>query len=273
MSPRRCRSASPAASGASSVAERPRIAVAGAGEAGLACALALAPAGRVSVTVYERLDPPRPAALAQAAADAGVRLVVATQAIRWLGDAVVAAGDTTGTFAADGLVVATGHRPLTRTECGIAGTRCGGVLAAPVARRLLTEGVVIGREVVVAGRDWWDDEDARRLAATGARSVPVDEVAEIEGMPRISAVTARRDGRLERLECDALVLARGRVPHRTIDGAVLDAPGVVFAQALDAGPWDPEARGHAAAAEMASMLEHRPPPGHVPVTMRVEPPR
>jgi hypothetical protein len=247
------------------VAGRARIAVAGAGEAGLACALALA--SRASVTVYERGDAPR------TVADAGARIVNGTQAIRWLGDAVVACGRTTGTFAADGLVVATGHRPLTRVECGIGGTRCGGVLAAPVARRLLADSVAIGREVVVLGREWWDDGDARTLAATGARSTLVDEVVEIEGMPRISAVTVRRDGRLDRVDCDALVLARGRVPHRTIDGAVPDAPGVVFAQAPAAGPWSPEARGRAAAAEMLSMLEHRPHPRRVPVTLRVGPPR
>jgi D-hydroxyproline dehydrogenase subunit alpha len=257
--------------GCLTVAGRARIAVAGAGEAGLACALALA--GRASVTVYERLDAPRPVGLARAAADAGVRLVVATQAIRWLGDGVVASGATTGTIAADGLVVATGHRPLTRTECGIGGTRCGGVLAAPVARRLLAGGVVIGREVVVLGREWWNEEDARTLAASGAQSSFVDDVVEIEGMPRISAVAVWRDGRLDRVDCDALVLARGRVPHRTIDGAVLDAPGVVFAQAPAAGPWSPEARGGAAAVEMLSMLEHQPHPRHVPATVRVGPPR
>lgn len=261
---------------------RPRVAIAGSGLAGLACAAALAE--RAEVTVYERLpvaggerwEDPRHAKLAGMARASGAHLALGTQAIRWDGRAVLAVGQAGGLGPAGALVVATGHRPLTMAELGIAGPRCGGIVPATVAEHLVGHRVRLGRRPLVVGGGAAALTLAAALAAQGCDAVtllapdgpgpaaapPGVEIhagarpALVEGEARVSALVAERPGAAPlRLECDALVLAHGRVPYRNVDGAVGPAPGVAFAQPGAEPPDGPaiEAAGHAAAGEALTL--------------------
>ena len=226
----------------------PRVAIAGSGVAGLACAVALAP--RADTVVLERLpvaggehwSEPLEAQLVAQAQVAGTRFALGTQAVRWNGTRLLALGQENALLDADALVVATGHRPFTRGELAIGGPRCGGILPATVALHLVHHGVRLGRRPIVVGGSSAALALARRIGASvvapsglgGEPGVPVYENARplaVAGFPRITAlVTSLPDGGTVRLDCDALVLAEGRVPYRNVDGAVLAGPGVVFAQ-------------------------------------------
>jgi pyruvate/2-oxoglutarate dehydrogenase complex dihydrolipoamide dehydrogenase (E3) component len=238
-----------------------RIVVAGSGTAGLACAAALA--GDVETTLVERLpviggehwDEPRIAELRAEAERAGVRMLPGCQVLRSTGERVLVVGVTTAELPADALVVATGHRPMTAAEAGIAGPRLAGVLPATVALHLLEHGVLLGRRPLVLGPGGLADEAAAHLRAAGAEDVALlndGRILRLEGSARVEAAWIERHGaEPERVEADAVVLARGRIPYRNVDGAVLPAPGVVFAQPRTEprdGP-EVEAAGRAAAAE------------------------
>ena len=257
---------------------RPRVAIAGSGVAGLACAAALGRAAETSV--LERLpvaggehwQEPLVARLVADARAVGARFVLATQAVRWDGRRLLALGEESAVLDADALVVATGHRPLTRAELGIVGPRCGGIVPASVALHLVHHRVVLGRRPVVVG----GAPDALALAGRiGAAVVapggldadppaPAYEArpVAVDGFPRITALHAElRDGRRIRLDCDALVLAEGRVPYRNVDGAVLGGPGVAFAQPGGRARDDAatEAAGRAAAEQaLVAAGEERP---------------
>lgn len=238
-----------------------RIVVAGSGTAGLACAAALA--GEAETTLVERLpviggeywDELRTAELRAEAERAGVRVLAGCQVLRYTGERALVAGMTTTELPADALVVATGHRPMTAAESGIAGPRPAGVLPATVALHLLEHGVLLGRRPVVLGPGGLADAAAAHLREAGAEQVTLladGRILRLEGRARVEAAWIERaGGEPERVEADAVVLARGRIPYRNVDGAVLPAAGVVFAQPGTEPRDSPEveAAGHAAAAE------------------------
>ena len=256
---------------------KPRVAIVGSGVAGLACAAALG--SRAEALVLERLPlaggehwrEPLVARLAAAARATGARFSLGTQALRWDGRRVLAVGMESAAREADALVVATGHRPLTRAELGLVGPRCGGVVPVTVALHLVHHGVVLGRRPVVVGGSadalvFASRLRARVVAPGGAAidpGVPVLDRARpvaIEGFPRIAALLVELpDGSASRLDCDALVLAEGRVPYRNVDGAVLGSPGVAFAQpgGRERDDGATEAAGRAAA-EQALALAREP---------------
>lgn len=245
---------------------QPRIAVAGSGLAGLHCALALS--NSASVTVYERLPVPGGehwedaghAQLVGQARDQGVRFAAGTQVVRWEGDRLLAVGEYGGVDEADALVVATGHRPPTRSELHIDGHRTAGVIPATLALHLVAQRVQLGTNVVVAGSSQWASEciaamtsGSRRAAAilwVGhdgraphhlVTTVPGARVTATHGMPRITGVTVESAGRAERIACDCLILAGPPLPYRNIDGAVLDDEPAVYAQ-RDRGEFEPSAQ-------------------------------
>jgi hypothetical protein len=98
------------------------------------------------------------------------------------------------------------------------------------------------------------DEVVGRLRRRGVEATVVADrrIVRLEGRPRVEAAwVADTDGKRERIDADAVILARGRVPYRNVDGAVLPAAGVVFAQPgtePQDGP-DIERAGRAAAAQ------------------------
>ena len=255
------------------------VAIVGAGITGLACAAELAPGERVEV--FDRLPvaggvhgwrASETVALQRAALRAGATLRLGVTAIRWEHGQLLAVGpDGVHRLDAAALVVAAGTRPLTRAELGLAGGRPAGVVPAPVACHLAENGLLAGRRPCVVGGGDWAHRACDELLAAGAAAVTVlapdglrrampdgADVVEglpptaIEGGPRVTALLAGE----KRIGCDAVVLAHGLAPLRNVDGAVWDAPNVVYAQPLD----DPAtvagalAAGLGAAAEVRSLL-------------------
>lgn len=214
------------------------VAIVGAGEAGLACARALA--GRARTVVVDR----RPAKGADLEATA----------IRWDGALLLAMGAAGPVeIAADALVIATGTRPLGRAELGLAGTRPAGVVPAPAACELAEQGLLRpARPAVIGGGDWAARAVAA-LVATGANEVIVvapDGVrAPLAGSERVTVheglapIGIAGDPVVEWLECDgatlacdAVVLAHGLTAVRNVDGAVSGGIRTVYAQPLDDPP-------------------------------------
>ncbi len=232
------------------------IAVVGSGVAGLACAEALG-----ECVVFERL----PVAggeewehlREEVASCRAATFATGTQAIRWDGHTLQSIGFHGGDHAFDAVVIATGHRPSTAAELGIAGGRTSGIFPATVAIHLLHHGATLGRRVVVAGSGRW----AEPVLAELSGAVHVDRVDAVRGAERVERVEVGDDA----LECDALVLAAGNHPYRNVDGAISQGPGVVFAQ----GPDSVEA-GRRAAEE--ARREAARPSASIETVMRIGPP-
>lgn len=218
---------------------------------------------------------------------AGAHQLLGAQAIRWNGRRLTCVGQSGVNAAeADGVVVATGHRPLTRAELAIEGARCAGVLPATVALHLLAHEVCLGRHPLVVGGSDWALQAVGGLVRSGARHVtllapvglllpvghrlrevldgPVDvyeglRPVSIEGNPRVSDLEAATEyGERVRLPCDAVILAHGRVPYRNVDGAITGGPGVVFAQSAadPASVEASEAAGRLAADQALDVAEN-----------------
>lgn len=248
--------------------------------AGLSCAAALG--GRADVRLIERLpvpggeswEEPHVAARVEAAAAAGVRFDAGTQVLRFRAGRLLALGEHTATATVAALVIATGHRPLTRAELGIAGPRCAGVLPGTVAAHLVHHGVRLGRVAVVGDATALTLVDA--LVAAGHERVelvlPDGAATRLRGAPAVVphegfrpvglggstrvewlSVTAAPGAEPRRLACDSVILAYGRVPYRNVEGAIFDAPGVLFAQAAGGIP-DGDASEAAGAAAAEAVL-------------------
>ena len=227
------------------------VVIVGAGASGLACAEALA--GSARTIVVDRL----------AAHGADLHAT----AIRWDGRAVLTVGPAgAAAIPAAALVIATGTRPLSRAELGIAGSRPAGVLPAPAACELAADGrFAPARPVVIGGGRWAARAVAALLeAAAGMVTVvapdgvlvPLGGQALIAVHEGLTPLAIRGDPQVERLECDraafdcdAVVLAHGLAPIRNVDGAVAARPRAVYAQpdADPAGDAASHAAGRAAA--------------------------
>ncbi|MGV0742616.1 FAD-dependent oxidoreductase [Mycolicibacterium sp. XJ870] len=272
---------------------RPRIAIAGSGLAGLNCAVGLAPSA--DVIVYERLplaggehwEEPHHRTLVRQARLDGVRFAAGTQVVRWEGDRLLAVGEGGGIAAADALVVATGHRPPTRTELRIDGNRCAGVVPATLALHLLQQRVRLGRHVVIIGDSPWAAEciatmksgtncdvqiawvgGPRRSTHPDVTVMPEARVSATHGMPRITGVTVGSATTAEHLICDSLILAGPAVPYRNIDGAVLDDEPAIYAQGSPAVMANPAQIGMMAARRALEYAQAEP-HSHIPVLPRI----
>lgn len=242
------------------------VGIVGAGNCGLIAGRLLAERVR-RVVVVERLpaaggqEPERPGAelLTRMAADAGLELMLGATAVRWDGSRL----ETLGVGGADridldALVVATGSRPATRAELGIAGDRCAGVLPGSAALHMIEAGMLPGHNPVVVGGGSLAASLVGALRHAGAAAVTVIapdgvldegvrdcdrlfEGCEVEaavGMPRIQHVGVVRGGDAvngsepqgHRVFADALLLAHRRIPMRNVEGAIGPAPGVHFCQ-------------------------------------------
>jgi D-hydroxyproline dehydrogenase subunit alpha len=239
-------------------ATQPRIAVVGAGIAGLACTVELSP--RASVTIIDRLptaggvlgyEQPLVRELAREARAAGAVLALGTTATRWVENRLLLVGpDGIRWLTADTLVYAGGTRPATLAEGPVTGSRLAGVLPAPVAEHLLEAEVLLGHRVAVAGGGHWAAVILKRLAHHSCQVIFVAEdpdsarrheaevttidgwrVRSISGRDRVSEAVLERGDQRMRLACDALILAGGERPLRNVDGAIFDpAPSVVYVQ-------------------------------------------
>jgi Pyridine nucleotide-disulphide oxidoreductase len=249
------------------------VAVVGSGQSGLICAERLARQG-VDVTLVERLPQlggQEPEAnigrLVSAVHNARVRCDLGTMAVSFQDGKLQTLGiDGAATRRFDALVVATGTRPATRGELGIAGARCAGVVPGPVTLHLVESGVLLGRYPVILGGGQLASECAGLLLRAGALRVTVvapdglhtpfpDGVVAHQGwmitsidgsLGRVASVTLDSPG--ETLSCDAVVLAFQRRATRNIEGAVFAGAGVVFCHSMADPRLESEARQNAEAA-------------------------
>jgi hypothetical protein len=144
------------------------------------------------------------------------------------------------------LIFAGGLRPATAADLNVTGDRPAGVMAGPVAERLLQAGVRLGETVVVLG-----DGPCARAVAERARALDTRVVAVTDngdwgderfGWPgRLSVIGRARVTHLRLhtararidVRCDAVVLAADPRPNRNIAGALTEgAPAVTFHQPL-----------------------------------------
>jgi NADPH-dependent 2,4-dienoyl-CoA reductase/sulfur reductase-like enzyme len=241
------------------------VGIVGGGRCGLLVGRALAE--RVPTTVLiERLpapggqEPERPEVerLADLAERAGLRLMLGTAAVTWDGKSLETLGvDGAVRLGLDAIVIATGARPATRAELGIAGDRGAGILPGSAALHMIEAGVLPGRRPLVLGGGSLASSLVAALKHAGAEEVTVvaphgvlDEsvreadrifsewtVSEVEGLPRINSATLVSVGnnpfeQLDgyRIATDALLLAHARTPMRNVEGAISPGPSVSFCQ-------------------------------------------
>ena len=229
------------------------VVVAGAGRTGILVSRMRAERG-IGVTLVERLPAPGgqepetdAAQLARAASRAGVRMMLGTLAAEFRQGQVHTLGvEGAVTLSADALVVATGSRPQTRAELGIAGERGAGVMPGSATRHLLDSGVLLGRHPLVIGDGHLAEELCSALGSAGAITVTsvragsdgVDpwpgtntftdaRVLSVHGFPRVNRAVVSQGDRLTHVHADAVILAASRVAMRNIEGAVFGGPHAV----------------------------------------------
>jgi hypothetical protein len=232
------------------------VLVVGAGVAGLAVASSLGVDART--LIVDRLpmfggvlgyEHSQVRLLATRCRDQGVDFELATTAARWDGQRVMLVGPNGIRWvAARQLVVATGTRPSSQAELGIAGERMAGVLPAPVAIHLAEAEAVLGLRVVVIGSGNWAERSIhavrpQRVHIIGLSlpgddpSTGVDEAwsgwtpRRIDGSTRVAQLTVSRSGADDIIACDAIILAARSRPLRNVDGAIWpDSEHVTFIQ-------------------------------------------
>lgn len=273
-----------------------RVGIVGSGEAGLACSIALH--ARADIVMVERLPVlggEHWRALSAVVEDARRAIGVVRAcalAIRWNGRQLLSVGPTGAyTDRLDALVIATGHRPYTRTELGLEGSRCAGVLPATVALHLLQHRVVIGRRPVVIGTTRWARLVAHELVVRGIEPrvlAPADspkpayeQIANagitlcggarpiaVAGESRVTGIRYVNDnGGDARLACDAIVLAHGSVPMRNVDGAIFAGARIVYAQheTNSEDEWNARRIGQQAADAALRSISEPGPPSVIPL--------
>lgn len=229
-----------------------RIVVVGAGLAGLAAARELAP--RAEVELVERLpevggtwgfEHPLVAGLRAACLDLGVRLTLGVTALRWVDGRLLLVGPGERAWrSADHLVFAGGTRPATPAELPLFGARVAGVFSATVAHHLLEARVPLGERPVICGDGYWAELVLAELAdGAGAVRVGAEDPTDrgsrawagwrpvaVRGRDRVEELVVGRGDDERVLPCDCVILAADQRPLRNVDGAIVDAADVIFAQ-------------------------------------------
>jgi hypothetical protein len=209
----------------------------------------------------------------------GVEFILGTAGLRWADHKLLIAGPAMGLRWLDGshLVYAGGTRPSTAAELRLLGARLGGVYPAMVAYHLMESGVKLGLKPVVIGNGRWGKRICLELAKHRCSATVIATDASIltdiatppwlgwspvalRGHGRVAALQVEREGDLQAIDCDAVVLAGMLRPMRNIDGAVFDGmkgSSVSFVQLTSeaAGEVERAEFGRGAAASIFSKIE------------------
>jgi hypothetical protein len=208
-----------------------------------------------------------------------VEFILGTAGLRWTDNKLLIAGPTMGLRWLDGvhLVYAGGTRPSTAGELRLMGARLAGVYPATVAYHLMESGVKLGLRPVVIGNGRW----AKRICVEAAKhkcsatvissdpSMQIDFAATLwlgwspvalHGHGRVAALQLEREGLLQTIGCDAVILSGMLRPMRNIDGAVFESMSgstVSFVQLLSETADEAERAsfGRGAAASILSKIE------------------
>ena len=144
------------------------------------------------------------------------------------------------------LFFAGGLRPATAAGLNITGDRPAGVVAGPLAERLLQAGVRLWQTVVILGDGPWARAVAEGARALGTRVVAVTDSGDwgderfgwparlsVVGHDRVTHLRLHTSGTPIDVRCDAVVLAADPRPDRNIEGALAEgAPAATFHQPL-----------------------------------------
>ena len=171
----------------------------------------------------------------------GVEFLLGTAGLRWMDNKLLIAGPATGLRWLDGshLVYAGGTRPSTAAELRLLGARLAGVYPAMVAYHLTESGVKLGLRPVIVGNGRWAKRICLELAKHRCPVIVIspDSTVQIDfattywlgwspvalcGYGRIAALQVEREGVLQTIGCDAVILAGMLRSMRNIDGAVFD---------------------------------------------------
>jgi len=245
-----------------------RIVVVGAGIAGLAAARELAVGAEVELV--ERLpevggtwgfEHPLVGELRRSCVELGVRLTLGVTALRWRERRLLLVGPGERAWReAEHLVFAGGTRPATAAELPLFGARAAGVFAGTVAHHLLEGKVRLGERPVVCGDGYWAElvlaelGDGARATRVGAAPASGPEAAAwsdwrplaVRGRDRVEELLVGRGEEERALPCDCVVLAADQRPLRNVDGAIVEAADVTFAQLCADRVTADEVLGHAA---------------------------
>lgn len=184
--------------------------------------------------------------------DSGVKFILGSTALRWSPDQQLLVVGPAGIewFQGQHLVYAGGYRPSNQAELNILGDRLGGVLACTLAHHFLESGVQLGKRVVVLGDGNSAKQVGKLLISQGSHIIviPMDgsgsrpEYADewwpwwtpisVHGKGRVKEIQVSKDGMIEQILCDSVILAARMKPLRNIDGAIFDndSHGVTFVQ-------------------------------------------
>jgi phytoene dehydrogenase-like protein len=246
-----------------------RILIVGAGICGLAVAAELS--RKMPTTLIDRLpviggitsgyENSVAVELAAQCSANGVDFLLGTAGLRWMDNKLLIAGPATGLRWLDGshLVYAGGTRPSTAAELRLLGARLAGVYPAMVAYHLTESGVKLGlakrrcRATVISSDPSMETDFA---TTTWLGWLPVA----LHGYGRVAALQAEREGMVQTINCDAVVLAGILRPMRNIDGAVFDNAqenNVSFVQMLSetANETDRARFGRAAASAVITRIK------------------
>jgi NADPH-dependent 2,4-dienoyl-CoA reductase/sulfur reductase-like enzyme len=264
-----------------------RILIVGAGICGLAVAAELS--RKMPTTLIDRLpviggitsgyENSVAVELAAQCSANGVDFLLGTAGLRWMDNKLLIAGPATGLRWLDGshLVYAGGTRPSTAAELRLLGARLAGVYPAMVAYHLTESGVKLGLRPVIIGSGRWAKRVCLALAKRRCRATVISSDPSMEtdfatttwlgwlpvalhGYGRVAALQAEREGIVQTINCDAVVLAGMLRPMRNIDGAVFDNAqenNVSFVQMLSetANETDRARFGRAAASAVITRIK------------------
>jgi hypothetical protein len=185
----------------------------------------------------------------------GVKFILGSTALRWSTEQQLLVVGPAGIEWMPGqhLVYAGGYRPSTQAELGILGDRLAGVLPYTLAHHFLETAVQLAKRVDILGNGNSARQVGKQLAHQGSHIIvlpmeqkdPRPEYAEdwwagwkplqVHGKGRVREIVVGKEDMVERILCDAVILAARMKPLRNIDGTIFDkeSRNVTYVQPID----------------------------------------